>query len=118
MKFAGKVKIGAGLGTKIGFPTINLDIQGINLEYGVYSCKVFFCGKIKKGALHYGPKPTIDNSGVEIEIYIIDFSGNLYGETVEVEVYNRIRGTRSFGSLDMLGRQITKDVAKIRKIKM
>ncbi|HTO38548.1 MAG TPA: bifunctional riboflavin kinase/FAD synthetase [Brumimicrobium sp.] len=110
----GKVVHGQKLGTKLGFPTANIDIESdIKLipKNGVYATKVVR----KNGGEHYGlvsigERPTVDKSGkISIETYLLDFDGNLYDEYIKLKLLKRIRDEEKFDNLDQLINAMHKD---------
>jgi len=115
MRVAGKVIKGNGIGRKLGFPTVNLEVEekSFSLDSGVYGVWVWLeDGSRWRGALHFGPK-----GGVEVscfEVYILDFDGDLYGQIVEVEIGEKLRDVKRFSTELDLKSQITKDVEKVR----
>lgn len=112
----GRVVHGAALGRRLGFPTANLELvepmQMLPLD-GVYECNVAVHGQSYKGVMNVGHKPTVSGTQRTIEVYIIDFSGDIYGETVEAEFVRRLRGEFHFASLDELRIQIENDVKMV-----
>lgn len=114
IKLSGTVVKGNMLGRKIGVPTINLK-GDFELPSGIYACRVYTKNGSFLGALHYGPRPTINDAASVLEISLLDFKGDLYGETVEVEVYNKIREVKKFSGMEQLRRRIKKDIEFIRK---
>ncbi|MFA5792986.1 MAG: riboflavin kinase [Candidatus Gracilibacteria bacterium] len=114
MKFTGKVVHGAGRGAKIGYPTINLELVGkavfADLAYGVYAVRVAVEQKKYSGVMHFGPRPTFSDASEQVEIYLLDFNGDLYDQKVTVEVSSKIRDVIGFDSEDALRQQIAKDV--------
>lgn len=110
----GKVVKGNRIGGKIGSPTINLEGE-FDLEFGIYACRVFTSPGEYLGAMHYGPRLTLNEQKPVMEICLLDFEGDLYGETVSVEVYNKIRDVKKFAGLKELSRRIKKDIEFIRK---
>lgn len=115
MRLSGKVIKGKMLGRKIGSPTIN--IEGVfDLEYGVYACQVLTTMGKYLGALHYGPRMTLNELQPVLEVSLLDFDGDLYGETVSVDVYNRVRDIKKFAGFKELSEQIEHDIASIRKL--
>jgi riboflavin kinase / FMN adenylyltransferase len=115
LKFSGKVIPGSQKGKGIGFPTINLMAE-IDLPFGVYACNVLYNGSFYKGALHYGARPALKDDAVSLEIHILDFNADLYGETITVQVYNKLRDIMNFDSFEALRDQIKLDVDSIRKM--
>lgn len=113
MKIRGVVIRGKNKGEKIGFPTINLQIEKDckdSLESGTYAGKVFLEGDHKKAAIFIGLDKNI------LEAHILDFAGNLRGEIIEVEIGEKIRDVEKFDTDEDLTEQISKDVEKIKNI--
>lgn len=111
-KISGLVVQGRGIGRGLGYPTINIEGK-YDLPYGVYAAVVEVRGGKYLGAMHYGPKPTFGVIDPVLEIYLFDNFNEFYGETVSIEVYNKVREIRSFKNLDDLKVQISKDVEEI-----
>jgi riboflavin kinase/FMN adenylyltransferase len=119
----GRVVHGANLGHRIGFPTANLDLHhGLHPPGGVYACRVRHLVSGAKGRTYWGvanigfrptvaPEPTLRP---QVEVHLLDFDGNLYGERIELEFVARLRGERRFSGVDELARQIARDVAEAR----
>ena len=113
MIFKAKVIKGQGLGSKIGFPTANLNIDfDLRLEYGVYFVKIIFENKTYKGLLHFGPKKTISEE-ISAEVFIKKFNQNIYGEELKIEIVKKIRAIIKFDNIEELKKQIGRDVKKI-----
>ncbi len=114
--FAGSVVQGAALGRRLGFPTANISLaeplKMLPLD-GVYECRIDVRTQSYKGVMNIGCKPTLDNKERTIEVFIIDFEGDIYGEKVRVEVLRRLRGERRFAGLDELRAQIELDVRAV-----
>lgn len=106
--FSAKVIKGRGIGKRIGFPTANLDVKNLPVDYGVYLVKAKIRGKIIKGLMHWGEKKTFGQD-VSCEIYFKNFNQNIYGKTVEVEAMKKIRDVMKFDCEDDLKKQIQKD---------
>ncbi len=109
----GKVIHGAEIGRKIGFPTANLNYPEniVKLPFGVYCTKLKIDGKEKRAIMNWGLKPTLNNVQKPIvEVNILDYSGDLYGENLKIEIIKHIRGEEKFPSLDELKKQIKKDI--------
>ncbi len=111
---------GNGHGKTMGFPTINLDVLKSNdvqnLEHGVYAVFAYFDGKKYMGAMNYGMRPTFNISSVQMEVFLIDFDKNIYGEQIKVTIIKKIRNTLKFSDQNQLIDQITKDVETAKKI--
>ena len=111
--FSGAVVKGAQLGRQLGFPTANLEISGerkLIPQQGVYAVKVLANDLTWNGMLNIGYRPTVTNERIlKIEVHIIDFSGDLYGAEITVELYDRIRAEKKFSSVDELKAQLVED---------
>ena len=68
------------------------------------------------GALYYGPRLVKNEKKAVLEIYIIDFNQEIYGEWISFDIVRFIRGIKNFDSMDLLKKQITIDIADIKKI--
>ncbi len=114
----GLISRGNGIGRKIGFPTINISVNPEKLlpPDGVYATIVNLDNKNFLGAMNIGKRPTIYDKGERrVEVYILDYEGDVYGKTVRIEITNRIRGEKKFSSLNELREQIERDINWIRK---
>jgi riboflavin kinase/FMN adenylyltransferase len=99
----------------MGYPTANIGLSpGTALAHGIYAVKVHVGAKVYNGAAYLGTRPTFDNGEAVLETFLIDFDGDLYGKTIELEFIGFIRGDRKFDSVDALVAQMEKDVAKAR----
>ena len=111
--FTGKVIEGLRLGTKIGFPTANIQVSDplkLLPREGVYAVIITVKGRKHKGMLNIGSNPTIsDDFRIKIEVNIFDFRENIYGEEVTIEMIEHIRGIEKYDSLDELAVQLKKD---------
>lgn len=109
------VQHGKRLGRTIGIPTINLAVPDhvLTPKRGVYVSRVCLeNGKSYPGVTNVGVRPTVSQSGiVSVETFLLGFDGDLYGQTVRLEFFRRLREERPFGSLEELKNQIQKDVA-------
>jgi len=116
---SGKVVRGAGLGSKIGFPTANLYADGMQLPPdGVYAVRVHHEGIITGGVMNIGFRPTVDTSALSrsVEVHLFDWNQNLVGQELSVEFVGYLRGEQKFPSLDALIAQIQKDCATAQEI--
>ncbi len=111
----GEVIHGQKLGRELGYPTANLALDpSCRLLYGIYAVRVVVDGVVHKGVASFGRRPTVDNGPPLLEIYILDFKGDLYGKELEVGFVGWIRPEEKFDGLEALVRQIDKDVDKAR----
>lgn len=116
----GMVVHGEKRGRTIGFPTANLELEDryVIPARGVYAVRAFHNGKALPGVMNVGVKPTF-HEGVTtptFEIHLLDFSGNLYGEELKVELVSFIRPERRFDSVESLISQIREDAKTADKI--
>lgn len=112
---AARVVKGDQLGTKLGFPTANLDTAGLVLPpNGVYAARAIVGGKAYRAVLNIGLRPTVQSSNPQprVEVHLLDFSGQLHGEELEVTFAGKLREERKFASLEELKAQIARDVAE------
>lgn len=106
---------GAENGRKIGFPTVNLYPSAIDVlvQDGVYSCFVQYSGTIYRGALYIGPQYVGDRNTKILEIHILQFNQDIYGEFIEFQLDTFIRPPLDLKTLDEVMRQIQKDLTLI-----
>lgn len=109
----GIVEEGSKIGRQIGFPTANIKpIDPLKLipAFGVYAVLLNVNGKVEKGMMNIGIKPTIDNSQKPtIEVNIFDFSNDIYHHTVEVAFIARLRDEKKFNGIEQLKLQLEND---------
>lgn len=111
---SGKVMRGNRIGTKLGFPTINIINDNCLLPNGVYQSKVKIDGVFYNSATYIGDNPTISGSKRKIETHIIDFSNDIYGSNVEIHFIKFKRDEKKFNSEKELISQINSDVNNIK----
>ena len=115
--FMGTVQRGAGRGRTIGIPTINLaspDPRKLLPPDGVYGVRVNWRGTRYGGMMNQGPRPTFGVADRALEVHLVDFDGDLYGETVTVEWIRRLRDVQTFPSRDALVAQLGRDAQAAR----
>ncbi len=104
----------------IGIPTVNLTAPPHVLvpSHGVYATQVFLPdGSSHAGVTNVGTRPTVNNGvDVTVEAWLLDFDGDLYGQTVRVEFLQHLRDEVRFDSLDALRAQILRDAEETRQI--
>jgi riboflavin kinase/FMN adenylyltransferase len=116
-RLRGMVTHGAGRGTKIGFPTANLEaIDTLLPAQGVYAARGLTAANIWPAAVNIGPNPTFGEQALKVEVHLIGFSGPLHGQPLEVEFVSRLRGVRQFDSVDQLKAQLALDIAAASEI--
>ena len=97
---------------KLDYPTANLqytDEEKIRLGHGVYAVHVRVEGKMKKGMLSIGNRPTLERSDERVEVNIFDWDGEIYGETIKVIVHHYLRPQEKYNSLEELIEQLGRD---------
>ena len=116
-KISGKVVSGTGVGQKIGFPTANLELPELIIPArGVYPCWVRWKDNKYRGAVNIGIGPTFEKAEIKrtIEVHILDFTGDLYGQDIEIQFdRDRIRHEIKFTSVEDLKKQILQDIKTI-----
>jgi riboflavin kinase/FMN adenylyltransferase len=113
----GKVIWGAERGKKLGFPTANLEIlNGLYPRTGVYAVEVIMGNETYPGVADVGYNPTFGQNPLSVEVHILDFSRDIYGEEIQLIFHERIRDEKTFENPDALARQIGEDVHAARKI--
>ena len=108
----GTVVAGRKMGRTIGFPTANLATNNEQLPpNGVYAVTMQLRGKHLPGVANVGVRPTLEDAGARVcEVHLFDYTGDFYGEEVEVSFLRFIREERKFQTLDALRDQISQDV--------
>jgi riboflavin kinase/FMN adenylyltransferase len=112
----GRVVYGQQVGRKLGFPTANVQLNRYAAPLtGVYAVLVDIDGVRYQGAANVGVRPTVGDLVKPIlEVHLLDFSGDLYGQRIEVEFMHKIRDETKFTTLDKLVETIRQDVKQIR----
>lgn len=114
----GIVQHGDKNGRLLGYPTANIDMgQYLRPRYGIYAVKGRLPdGRILNGAANLGIRPSFDPPKELLEPYFFDFTGDLYGQTIEVEFHAFIRGEAKFDDLDALKVQMAADCAEAARL--
>jgi riboflavin kinase/FMN adenylyltransferase len=108
----GTVMPGDGLGKKLGFPTANLAAHNEQFPPdGVYSVQVHLGGRVVPGVANIGSRPTVKTAGDRLlEVHLIGYSGDLYGQDIEAEFLRFLRPEKKFSDVAALRAQIALDV--------
>jgi riboflavin kinase/FMN adenylyltransferase len=115
----GIVEHGDKRGRIIGYPTANLSVENyLRPRYGVYAVtgKILATGQVLKGAANIGIRPQFEPPKELLEPYFFDFSGDLYGQEIEVAFHHFLRGEAKFDSLEGLMAQMEKDCDEARRL--
>ncbi|MDD6251760.1 MAG: bifunctional riboflavin kinase/FAD synthetase [Oscillospiraceae bacterium] len=117
--FEGRVIHGAKLGRKLGTPTLNIEIDERKFlpRFGVYAAEVFIEGKKHSAVLNLGKKPTVKgDEKVTLEAYLLEVSGDFYGDFAKVRLVEFLRDEKKFESLEALKAAIENDISKAREL--
>lgn len=114
----GKVVKGQQLGRKLGFPTANLRLPAslVIPKFGVYACVARVEGKRYPAVTNVGTRPTVSGVGITVEPWILDYSGDLYGQEITLEFYRFLRPETKFDSLEALQAEIFRNADQTREI--
>lgn len=113
---AGTVARGRGMGRELGFPTANLIPNGVLLPaLGIYAALVSIGHQKVRAAVNIGYAPTLPHEHPVVEAHLLDYSGELVGTRLEVELFHRLRGEAKFDGLSELKAAIEKDIVDIRQ---
>ena len=112
----GEVVRGAGRGRTLGFPTANvrMDLR-LPLAPGVYVCRARVGPAEYRAVVNAGVRPTFGETELAVEAHLLDFSGDLYGQRINLTFLRRLREERRFPSVEALREQIVADVAAARR---
>ena len=114
----GVVVRGDGRGRDLGFPTANLQVaerDKLIPPQGIYAVKGVLKSGTYTGALHLGPRPTFKGSPPTIELHLLDFDRDIYGEEVRVDFLEYLRRIEPFSTVTALVEQIKRDVDAARR---
>lgn len=114
---SGRVTHGNKDGRKFGFPTANIALRRRVIPlHGVFCVKVYgLAHKPLFGVANVGRKPTMNGTDRLLEVYLLDFNQDIYGQYIEVEFVNKLRDEQKFASIEELKQKIAEDVAKAKE---
>jgi riboflavin kinase/FMN adenylyltransferase len=129
-RVTGTVVGGAKRGTGMGYPTANVPMpKGTALAHGIFAVRLAILDggtggagatatpiEWHDGAAYLGTRPTFDDGKPVLEVFVLDFDGDLYGRTIAVEFVDYIRPDRKFESVEALVAQMDRDVAAVRRV--
>ncbi len=111
----GKVAHGKKIGRTIGYPTVNIELKGGAFPlHGIYVVEIKISGKLYPAVASVGFNPSVGGNAKRIEVYVLDFDQDVYGQSVEVLFYKKLRNEVEFDSLKLLTSAIEKDVQLTR----
>ena len=114
----GEVRHGAKLGRTIGYPTANLEMGSyLRPRYGIYAVTgTLPDGQVLRGAANLGIRPSFEPPIELLEAYFFDYSGDLYGQTIEIALHHYLRSEAKFETLEALSAQMERDCALAREL--
>jgi riboflavin kinase / FMN adenylyltransferase len=116
---AGVVVAGDAVGKKLGYPTANIDTRGLVLPpNGVYAAHAHLGQNVHRAVLNIGVRPTLKEPTPQrrVEVHLLNFKGDIYGQELEVSFAGKLRDERRFDSLDALRVQIARDIEAAREL--
>jgi riboflavin kinase/FMN adenylyltransferase len=115
---SGVVEPGAGRGRTIDVPTANIRVSATRTipADGVYAALVPIDGRLLSAVVNLGGRPTFAETERLVEVHILDFRRDLYGQQLTVEFVARLRDVQRFGSVDELRSQIGRDIESARAL--
>jgi riboflavin kinase / FMN adenylyltransferase len=115
-RVSGIVGTGARRGRTIGFPTANLErVETLLPAEGVYAVSAITPAGVHAGAANIGPNPTFGEQARKVEVHLLDFAGDLYGQPLSVDFVARLRDTKKFAGVEALVEQLRTDAAEARR---
>jgi riboflavin kinase / FMN adenylyltransferase len=115
----GKVVQGNKIGSSIGYPTANIEIENqwkILPKNGVYAVKILLKNQQYFGMLNLGNRPSISDDSFAIEVHLFDFNATIYNEELKIEFIQRIRDEQQFSDLEKLKSQLKIDAINCKQI--
>jgi riboflavin kinase/FMN adenylyltransferase len=116
---AGKVIRGDQFGRQLGFPTANLDVRNLVVPpNGVYAVHAFVSRRQHRAVVNIGTRPTLQSPEprLQVEVHLLDFSGDLYDQEVEIALVAKLRDEQRFPTRDALRAQIQSDIAAAEEL--
>lgn len=118
-RLTGEIVKGQGLGRKLNFPTVNLRVEEdykLLPKKGVYAVQTQLKNREILGMMNIGYRPTVGGDGRTIEIHLLDFNGDLYGQRLRIDILVRLRNEQKFESIEALKAQLRKDELRTRSV--
>jgi riboflavin kinase / FMN adenylyltransferase len=117
VRYEGVALHGAKLGRTLGFPTANIALRGAHPDIGIYAARVRLAdGEVRAGVAYFGSRPSVDGQGELLEVFIFDFTDDLYGRHLSVELVAFIRPDVQFSGLEAVRLQTVQDCVTARHI--
>lgn len=114
----GEVLHGDKVGRILGFPTANMIFSGAEKpSYGIYAARVYLPdGRVLDGAANFGVRPTFEPPKELLETHILDFSEDIYGQRISIELVRFLRPEKKFDDMGCLSDQLRQDCAAVKEI--
>ncbi len=112
IKISGQVQRGAERGRALGYPTANLELTDSGLPDGIYISTTEVAGQVWPSLTFIGEPKTFDDPLRRVETFLIGFDGDLYGQTITLDLQKKIRDNQAFDSAEALIEQMADDYAK------
>ncbi|MCW0235589.1 MAG: bifunctional riboflavin kinase/FAD synthetase [Ferrovibrio sp.] len=110
-EIVGVVEHGDKRGRELGYPTANVALTDFQIpKFGIYAVRCVVDGEVHDGVASFGIRPTFDQTDVKLEVYLFDFSGDLYGRSMRVEFHGFLRPELKYEGPEPLKAQIAADV--------
>ncbi len=116
-RVTGTVVSGAKLGSELGFPTANIELPaGTDLGHGIYAARVYVGCDRYDAAAYFGARPTVAvDAPALLEVFLLDFDGDLYGREISVEFVAHVREDRKFADVEAMKVQMLEDCQAARR---
>ncbi|WP_112663686.1 bifunctional riboflavin kinase/FAD synthetase [Microvirga flavescens] len=112
-----EVRHGDKRGRDLGYPTANMRLpDNCGLRHGIYAVRAATAKGVFDGVASFGRRPTFDNGAPLLETFLFDFSGDLYGQILDVEFLGFLRGEEKFESIEALIVQMDRDSVEAKRI--
>jgi riboflavin kinase / FMN adenylyltransferase len=116
-RIRGLVIRGAGRGATLGFPTANVaGIDTLLPPDGIYAGRAWVDQSAYAAAISLGSNPTFDETALKVEVFLLDFQGDLYDRSLQIDFFTHLRETRRFDSVKALIDQMALDTSAVRSI--
>lgn len=113
----GIVEHGDKRGRELGFPTANVALTDFQIpKFGIYAVRAVLDGEVHDGVASLGIRPTFDQTDVKLEVYLFDFSGDLYGRSLRIEFHAFLRPELKYEGPEPLKAQIAADVVSAKAV--
>ena len=115
---SGNVIHGRGIGKLVGMPTANMEVSDESTlpPAGVYITEILLDGQVYYGITNIGTRPTVDNDReISVETHILNFNEEIYGKSIRIQLFGRLRSQQKFENFSLLLEQIRMDCIAARK---